>query len=182
MRHPTRAHRREARRCRDTYFRSSAPYCYRREACLRPDRESQAPVNCCEGSSKALIAQQARQPCDIGRDPSRPQCLSAAFRFDERSAKLLDEGVSRRQIGKAPAIIKVTFLFNRPSMSRRKCSCFVKLNDLAAQRDIQPGAHTGGKLDDVGILSFVPHRLIATTNARHIRRRVREVWAPVKLV
>ena len=41
MRHPTR-HCRKARRCRDTYFRSTAPYNCRREACLRPDRESRS--------------------------------------------------------------------------------------------------------------------------------------------
>ena len=134
--------------------------CALRHSQSRPMKEAD------KTGTESGLANKLRQLGDIGRDPSRPQCLSAAFRFDERSAKLLDEGVSRRQIGKAPAIIKVTFLFNRPSMSRRKCSCFVKLNHPAVQCDIQR-AHTAGKLDDVGIPTFVRPRLTATA-ARHV--------------
>ena len=47
-------------------------------------------------------------------------------------------------------------------------SCLVKLKDPAVQFDIQP-AHTGGNLGDVGVLYFVPPRLIAAT--------VSHVWA-----
>ena len=86
-----------------------------------------------------------------------------AIRFVEQSTKL----VGHLQIGKAPAIIKSTLLQNCTSMSRLNVSCLVKLNDLAAQCDIQP-ADTGGKLGDVRILSFVPHRLIVTAIARHV--------------
>jgi hypothetical protein len=40
------------------------------------------------------------------------RALSAAFGFDERPAELFDVGMRHRQIGKAPAIIKVTFLYD----------------------------------------------------------------------
>ena len=86
----------------------------------------------------------------------RASSRGSVIRFVERSAKLFDEFVSNQQIGKAPSIIKLPFLQNCTSVSRLNMSCFVKLNDPAAQRDIQP-AHTGGKLGDVGELCFVQH-------------------------
>jgi len=95
-----------------------------------------------------------------------PQCLSAAFRFDDRSAKLFDEFMSNLQTGKAPAIIELPFLQNCTSVSRLNMSCLVKLHNPAAQCGIQP-AHTGGKLGDVGVLCFVPPRFIATIE-RHV--------------
>src|SRR5215469_4273286 len=60
-----------------------------------------------------------------------------AIRFVEQSTKLFDEGVGHLQIGKAPAIIKLTFLQNCTSMSRLNVSCLVKLNDQAAQCDME---------------------------------------------
>jgi hypothetical protein len=54
----------------------------------------------------------------------------------------------------------LAFRQNCTSMSRLNMSCLVKLNDPAVQCDLQ-AADTGGKLDDVGVLCFVPHRLIA---------------------
>jgi hypothetical protein len=91
---------------------------------------------------------------------------SFAIRFAERSTKLFDEFVSHLQIGKAPAIIMLAYRLNCTSVSRLNMSCLVKLEDPAAQFDIQP-ADTDGKLGDVGVLCFVPHRLIAATT-RHV--------------
>jgi hypothetical protein len=70
------------------------------------------------------------------------------------------------QIGKAPAIIMLAFRQNCTSVSRLNMSCLVKLKNPAVQFDIQ-SADTDGKLGDVGVLCFVPHRLIADTT-RHV--------------
>jgi hypothetical protein len=95
----------------------------------------------------------------------RASCASAT-RFVERSTKLFDEGVGRLQIGKAPAIIMLAFRQNCTSVSRLNMSGLVELKNPAVQFDIQP-VDTNGKLDDVGVLCFVPPRLIATTE-RHV--------------
>jgi hypothetical protein len=118
----------------------------------------------CEG--RQFIALPTSDGGSIAPAAWRYSPRSFAIRLAERSTKLFDEFVSHLQIGKAPAIIMLAFRQNCTSVSRLNMSCLVKLNDPATQFDIQP-VDTDGKLSNVGVLCFVPHRLIADTR-RHV--------------
>jgi hypothetical protein len=85
----------------------------------------------------------------------------ALSRVSKPSAKLFDERVSRHQIGKAPAIIDLVLPKSSASMSRLNVSRLMKLNDPAAQFDIQ-SVDIDGKLDDVGIFALIGQRPAAT--------------------
>jgi hypothetical protein len=74
--------------------------------------------------------------------------------LEKVSSKLLDKGASRRQIGKAPAIMDFAPSNNSSSMSRLDVSQLMKLCDPAAQSKIQfVGAN--GKFDDIGVVTLV---------------------------
>jgi hypothetical protein len=75
----------------------------------------------------------------------------------ERSAKLFVEGVSRSQIGKAPTIISLAVPPKWTSMSQLNVSRFVKLHDLAAQRNIQSGGRDWD-LNMIRVSSLVCYR------------------------
>src|SRR5262249_22564121 len=55
----------------------------------------------------------------------------------QRPTKLFDKVARRRQIGKAPAIIKFTFPYNSLPMARFNVSRGVKIHNAAVQCDIQ---------------------------------------------
>ena len=112
---------------------------------MRPGRDR---LNANEVATSVTLA-----TSQSSQQSAAPQCLSAAFRFDERSTKLFDEFMSNLQIGKAPAIIMLAFRQNCTSVSRLNMSGLVELKNPAVQFDIQP-AGTDGKLDDVGVTLF----------------------------
>jgi hypothetical protein len=105
-------------------------------------------------SGKLGFAQKFRQLRDIRRNPPRlvarlklwPPNSNAGFA--QPSVKLLDEGASACRIGKAPAIINFALPNRSTSMSRLNVSRMMKLNDPAAQCDIQ-SVDSDGKLADI---------------------------------
>jgi translation initiation factor IF-1 len=84
---------------------------------------------------------------------------------DNRSALFLAATMMRHRI-RVPTGNKVLVEITPYDLNRGRIINRAKLNNPAVQRDIQPG-DTGGKLGDVGVISFVSHGLIATT-ARHV--------------
>jgi hypothetical protein len=98
-----------------------------------------------------------------------PRRASTTFGTKSFSAKLYSEGASGCHIGKTPTIILLLFRRNYTSMSRLNVSHVVKLNDPTTQCDIQP-ARTDGKLDDVGVFSFVRQRPTAADWLRPVER------------
>ena len=80
---------------------------------------------------------------DIRRASSLVSNLDVQF-----SAKLLDKGASRRQVGKAPPKIDLGFFYNSPSVPHLNVSRFMKMHHPAAQLDIQ-FVGIDGKFGDV---------------------------------
>jgi hypothetical protein len=59
----------------------------------------------------------------------RRASLRVSHMFIDRSAKLFDEGVGRREVRKTPAIIRLAVLQNYMAMSRTDVSRIVKVHD-----------------------------------------------------
>jgi hypothetical protein len=95
------------------------------------------------------------------QNPRKPK--SSASYFIERSAKLFEEGASRRQIGKAPTIKELPVSPNGASKSRRDASRLVKTDDLTVQSDIQ-SIRGDRDLNNKGVFPLVCKRL---TSDRH---------------
>ncbi|MGO8925223.1 MAG: hypothetical protein ACLQF4_20065 [Xanthobacteraceae bacterium] len=89
---------------------------------------------------------------------SRSRVNSAASYFVERSAKLFEEGASRRQIGKAPTIIALLVSPNGASKSGRDAARLVKIDNLTVQSDVQ-SIRRDRHLDNKGVFALVGDRL-----------------------
>jgi ABC transporter substrate binding protein len=91
---------------------------------------------------------------------------ASGFRFVERSAKLFDEGASRRQIGKAPAIISFAFPQNYSPMPRLDASRTVKVHYSTTQSNVQ-AFRTNSKFNDVKVFPLIRYRLRHIMTAGH---------------
>jgi hypothetical protein len=85
---------------------------------------------------------------------------TSASCFVERSAKLLNKGARRLQIGKAPTIIALLVSPDGASISRRDAARLVKTDNPTVQFNVQP-IRGDRHLDDKGKLLLVSERLTA---------------------
>ena len=74
---------------------------------------------------------------------------------------MFGEGVSRSQIGKAPAITSFAFPQNCTSVSHLKVSRFVELHDLATERNFQWSSRHR-HLNEIRVCSLVCYRFTGT--------------------
>ena len=83
---------------------------------------------------------------------------SGASCFVERSAKPIDKGARRLQIGKAPAIIASRLSPNGASKSGRDSARLVKTDNLTVQFEIQ-SLRGDGHLDNKRVITLIGDRL-----------------------
>jgi hypothetical protein len=87
--------------------------------------------------------------------------------LEERSAELFDKGESCHQICEAPPIIALAAPQNYAAIPQLKLSRFVKIYDLAVERDVQPNSRYRN-INPVRVCSFVCQQSVDALDRFHV--------------